>query len=488
VARPQAVPGLDVQQEFSAALHSLGPGLAYSRLLRFRSPPEVQLPSLEVECDLCESWEQPAPDTYIFHLRRGVRWQNIEPVNGRELTAQDVAFSLQRQRTSGYPNAGLLRAVKDIQVLGRYDLKITLTAPDADFLINLADARSKIVAPEVVSKFGGLAQAPVIGTGPWMVESTDPRKTVLKPNPDYFIKGLPYLDKLVFETIQDPQTRLTAFKVRRVGVANIPIGELAALKQAHPDLQVFSYPDAGTGVELSMNTKAPPFDDPRVRKAVFLALDPWTAIDNVWQGQGFVSLGAPVARADWLLSREELEPYFNQPSKAQQLVRQVSGGQPIAFTLTVGNFGELYVQYAQNLANQLRAVGFDPKIKVVDLADFQERVWFGGDYAMFLGVHPPMTTPNTYLLSVLHSNGSANTHGYSMEELDELIERQSVEMDPDRRAEMFQEITRKVLDAAVRFMPVTFVRPWAYWPDIGGFQPNLANGEYAFWAKVWRQK
>ena len=85
---------------------ALGPGIAYSRLLRLRSGPEslYPQPNLLLECDLCQSWELVSdnPLKYRFTLREGVRWHDVHPVGGRELTAHDVVFSYDRQKTEPF--------------------------------------------------------------------------------------------------------------------------------------------------------------------------------------------------------------------------------------------------------------------------------------------------------------------------------------------------------------------------------------------------
>ena len=90
VVAPADPAHLDVHQDVSEVLASLGPGLAYSRLLRLKSGPETEQPSLQIECELCSSWEMLNPVTYAFYLREDVRWQDIEPVNGRPMVAQDL--------------------------------------------------------------------------------------------------------------------------------------------------------------------------------------------------------------------------------------------------------------------------------------------------------------------------------------------------------------------------------------------------------------
>ena len=116
---------LDVHQDVSAALAARGPGVAYSRMLRLSTGAEVDQPSLLLECDLCESWELVNPLTYEFRLRDNVRWQDLPPVNGRKLSAQDVVFSYERQRTAGWPNSPLLLAMDTVEATDELTVRVT---------------------------------------------------------------------------------------------------------------------------------------------------------------------------------------------------------------------------------------------------------------------------------------------------------------------------------------------------------------------------
>ena len=156
VAGFAGIPHRDVHQTVQEMVTSMGPGLAYSRLLRLRVGPEYDQPSLRLECDLCESWEMTTDLAFEFRLRPDVRWHSIAPVNGRLLVAEDLAFSYERMQTTGWPNAGLLSAVSRIKALDDETLRIEMASPDADVLMALADGHSKIVAHEVVEEFGNL--------------------------------------------------------------------------------------------------------------------------------------------------------------------------------------------------------------------------------------------------------------------------------------------------------------------------------------------
>ena len=95
-----------------------------------------------------------------------------------------------------------------------------------------------------------------------------------------------------------------------------------------------------------------------------------------------------------------------------------------------------------------------------------------------------MTTPNMYLRSVLHSKGAWNTHGYSDPTLDSLIDDQAVALDPAHRQDLVLEIQRHIMDKAVRFIPVTRVSTWIWWPKVNDFHPNLTSSEYFHLARL----
>jgi peptide/nickel transport system substrate-binding protein len=482
---PITLPHWDVHLSPSPVLASWGPGIVYSRLLRFQSGPEVATPNTATECDLCESWQQVDSTTYLFHLRENVFWQDIPPVSGRELVAQDIVFSLQRQANPSYPNAPLLRSIQSVEAEGRYTLRITLKAPDADFLMGLASGFTKIVAPEAVSLNGDLKDGPVIGSGPWLWDGTrDDLGYFFKANPDYYESGLPKLDRLNILVIVDEQTRIAAFRTRKVDLIESPPEEFNTIRENHPDANFLLYREAGTGLELALKSDTPPLDNLQVRKAVFSAIDPWQAIDAVWDGLGFVSQGMPVANPDWLLPEDELRRYFANPSRAKEFLAAASQNTSPSFTLTVADYGDSYLEYGRHLAKQLEAVGFQVSLNIINPTDYPQEVWYDGDYQAFIGPIAPITTPNMYLFSVLHSQGAWNTHAYGDPTLDSLIEEQAVTLDPALRHDLVLEIQRHVMDKAVRFMPMTRVSTWVWWPRVKGFHPNLTSSEYFHLARL----
>src|SRR5205807_8173842 len=127
-------PHFDPFQTSSYKTH-IALSFTHSRLLKHKAGPQVAPGTFPVEGDLAESWTQPNDTTYVFKLRRGVRWHNKPPVNGRELTADDVVFSVNHFLTvKGNANAYMLRSVDKVEATDKYTVKFTLREPFAWFL------------------------------------------------------------------------------------------------------------------------------------------------------------------------------------------------------------------------------------------------------------------------------------------------------------------------------------------------------------------
>src|SRR5688500_8286864 len=185
-----------------------------SRLVKVKAGPAVVPGTQPIEGDLAESWTQPNDTTYVFKLKKGVRWHPKPPVNGRELTADDIKYTYDRFLTiKGNPNRPELETVEKIEVLDKHTVKFTLSEPNAWFLDMLASTSTWVVAKECVEKFGDLKKVEsAVGTGPWMLERWEPNvRLMYTRNPNYFVSGLPYADNVEVLIDKDPASRLASW-------------------------------------------------------------------------------------------------------------------------------------------------------------------------------------------------------------------------------------------------------------------------------------
>lgn len=492
VAAAAPVVHRDVHQEIQETLASLGPGIAYSRLLRLRSGEGIPQPHLLLECDLCESWTLTADGAYRFKLRSGVRWPHAAPLDGRPLAADDVVYSYERLRTPGWPNAPLFASVGEIRALSPDALEVELALRDADVLLSLADGHSKVVAPEVVAQYGGLQDAPVLGTGPWLWQPGSGGQTTYARNPDYFEPGLPLLDELHIVTLAG-ESAAAAYLAGQVDAAIVSPAELALLRRSGgASFATAVSQTGGAGALLALNAQAPGLEQAAVRQAVFRALDPWDYLDTVWGGLGMVGVGVPPPQAQWRPERDELRRrYFADPAAARALLQGAGVTLPLDLQVSTpaSADGTPRPELERRLLDDLSSVGFNPTLRRLTPAQFQALVLGPErDYQLAIGPAPPAATPNGFLFGMLHSGGRWNIAGHSDGELDALIEQQAAEFDPAARGRLLLEIQRRTLEQAYLFSPATAATQWVYRPGLRGFTPHNALSEYHYWARVWWER
>ena len=470
---------LDVHQDISPTLAARGPGVAYSRMLRFRTGKDIEQPSLLLECDLCESWRLEDGLVYEFRLRDEVYWQHSPPVNGRKLSAQDVVFSYNRQRTSGWANSPLLQGVEGVEAPDELTLRVKLRFWNTDFLLALADGRSKVVAPEVVIASGSLEPGPVVGTGPWVWQRTvEGDGSEFEANPDYFEEGLPFADQLTFKVIKDHEARLAAFVTGQLDIYDVEASEWELLEsRGFPSKTVVSK-EGGLAWTLAMNAGRPPFDDREVRRAVFSSLDPRDYLEGPLVDEDILGAGMPVVAESWLLEREAVQGFFGGDSNIDVLGKAVE--------LVVADFGDEQVALGRKVQSALVEAGFVSSLEVLNPVEYSERVWRSKNYQMFLGPPPPSSGLNGYLFSALHSGGKWNVLGHSDGELDRLIEsQQELGFDSAERGEVVRNIQRRLLGEAYLVTVGGGSTLWVMQDAVNGFYPNTAAAEYFFWAKTW---
>jgi len=475
LALPAPPQSLDPHRFYSPG--EVVPALAYSRLLRVRSGPGVPLPSLEVECDLCASWAWEGPETLVLRLREGARFHD-----GTAVTAEDAVASLRRMGSPPHATAVLLQGLATAEAVDERTLRLRLKGADADFPLLLAHGRMAVL-PASLAQRGDLSEGPVVGSGPWRWAGQGGDALRLERHRDYDEPGLPRLDALEFRIVPEEETRESLFRTGRLDALRLTREQAGRLRQ-WGDVRTVRAPVPGQGLEVALRVDRPPFDRPEVRRAFWLALDPWSAGEAVWPGLFTVSLGVPVRDPSWLLGEAFWRERLARPEEARERVRAL---RPEPFVLLVADYGPIYREYGKALARQLEEAGFSLRWEAVTPPDYRRRVWEEGDFTAYLGPLPPLLTPNAYLLGLVHSGGAWNRTGLADPDLDRWVTAQALELDPARRAEWVRRAMERLADLGVRVMVAGQVEVWAVGPGVRDFRPNPAHEEYFHWAYVWRE-
>lgn len=369
----------------------------YNKLLRHKVGPEVKPGTFIIEPDLAERWEIPDDTTYIFHLRRGVKWHHKPPVNGRELVAEDVKFSFDRFLTvPGNPERQLLESVDRVEVVDRYTVKFLLKEPFVWLLDVLANAMCTwIIAPEVGAQYGDFKKVETaIGTGPFLLESYEPNvKTVFKRNPDYFRQGLPYVDGVEWLVVQDESTGLAMYRAGQLDAGPGPNWavrqqDLESLKKSHPHLRYQDMLAINTQA-IWMRTDKPPFSDVRVRRAISQAIDRQAIIDAVYvRGEPSPAIGRGLV--EWSLPVDQLGEgaryYQFDPKEARRLLADAGYARGFKTQLTVSSgYGRDLIDATQLVQRYLKDVGIDAELKIQEYGAYQATTGQGKFEGMAIG-------------------------------------------------------------------------------------------------------
>src|SRR5215467_4159994 len=289
-------PHFDLHQTISYKTNILHT-FTHSRLLKYKAGPGVPPGSFILEGDLAESWTQPTETTYVFKLRKGVRWHAKPPVNGRELTADDVKYTFDRfVNEKGNAYRSMLAALDKVEFVDMVANPMALA----------------IIPKEAVEKFGDLKKPEaMIGTGPWMLDSYRPNVGLtFVRNPAYFLAGLPYIDKVEVTVDEDNASRMAAFIAGKYDLGWEAPGTINrvdwvqikdTLKQRRPKIQSLEFASNQMS-HIYMRTDKPPFNDVRVRRAISLAFDRQGLLDAVAEGVGVLNPAVPLALKDWAMT------------------------------------------------------------------------------------------------------------------------------------------------------------------------------------------
>jgi peptide/nickel transport system substrate-binding protein len=379
---------------------------------------------------LVESWERPDLETVIFHIRKGVHWQDKAPVNGRELTAHDVVEHYDRVlgTGSGYtepaaaligpftPNWGKFTTQDD------YTVKFNFTKPTGSIglatLMN-AIAVNAIEAPEWVKQGDLQNWRNAVGTGPWILtDYVDGTSETFSRNPNYWghderypENQLPYADTFKVLIINDSSTRLAAFRSGRLDLlTSLSKEELNNVQKTNSDVQYINVP--GTADSLVPRIDKAPFGDIRVRKALQLSLnleDIAKKLNSDPIPCGIVSPamnGCNYAYKDW--PRTLKDEYSYNPTKAKELLAETAadgvfvpnedGGFNTTLVLSSMYSTEMYEVMKSYFAD----IGVNMDIQVMD--SVAARTYIGtGKHDQFAAGYLAMSQSFTSLLNRFYS-------------------------------------------------------------------------------------
>jgi len=417
--------------------------LVYNRLF-------IQDYDMDLHGELAESWEFVNSQTVKIQIRQGVTFHN-----GTALTADDVAFSLNRAGASPQV-AIILNMIDRAEVTGPYEVTLHLEFPFAPILAHLSHTAASIVSRAEVERLGneGHGDAPM-GTGPFMVTQMVTGDRVELARHDGYFGGafgeFPVLETITVRIIPDETMRALELQAGAVDlISNVGFNDFGRLA-GQPNVNAFLLPNLSTNF-LGFNCQKPPFDDVRVRQAIAYAIDNEALLANVHRGLT-TPVNGPLADAVWGSISGELPGFPYNPERAVQLLTEA--GHPNGFSTTVW-LNETVER--QNIAAivqaQLRMVGIEVEIQVLEWGAYLERTGLGEHDMFILGWVSVTGDPDYGLFPTYHSSSwgpPGNRARFADARADELIELGRTETDSDRRLAYYRE-AQQIIATAVPTM------------------------------------
>jgi peptide/nickel transport system substrate-binding protein len=350
-----------------------------------------------VEGDLAESYSASGNSaTWTFVLREGVRFHD-----GSALSAADVVATIEKilDPKTAAPYKAELGPIGTVRALDRRTVRIELSSPYADLPKALAGAMARIVSERGIADFGKL-DSTVYGTGPFTLKDFVPNeRVVMERNPRYFRSGRPYLDRLVLRVLPDTTSQIAALENREVDV----IGEVEsdAFKRVGGIKGVKAVQvTGGTFNNIVLYADRPPFDDPRVRKALRLAMNRPQMADAITGGVGTPADDQPISPA---------YEYFDKSiplrkadlAEARRLLKEAGHASGFEHRLVVSNSPASREKTAVVVQAMAEQIGIRFNIELMDNARYGSTIWNKG-VASYVGNYGTRPTEDA-ILSKLYS-------------------------------------------------------------------------------------
>ena len=450
--------------------------------------------------DLATGWSWNEEGTELtFPLRQGVKWHDGKPFTAQDVKCTwDMLTGKANEKLRINPRKSWYTNLEEVTRTGDYQVTFRLKRPQPSLIALLASGWSPVYPCHVSPR--DMRSHP-IGTGPFKFVEFKPNESIkLTRNLDYWKKDRPYLDGIDYTIIREISTRNLAFFAGKFDVTS-PYGvTIPTLKDFASQAPAANCEVTATNVNRTMivNSTAPPFDNRDLRRAMALSLDRKAFIDIITEGEGDIG-GAmlPPPEGVWGMPTEVLQtlPGYDPDlaknrAEARKIMEKLGYGPDnrLPVKLSTRNI-PAYRDPAVILLSQLREIYMDAELEPVDTVQWYPRL-LRKDYTVGLNVtETGVDDPDQQFYENYVCGADRNYTGYCSPEVDKLVDRQSMEPDPEKRKKLVWEIERRLAEDAAR--PVIFYprggtcrQPWVKGLTI------MVNSIYNGWRfeDVWLDK
>ncbi|MBI2910134.1 MAG: ABC transporter substrate-binding protein [Chloroflexi bacterium] len=483
-------PSLDIHREESFT-HTIGAG-TYNGLARYDAH---AWPDAKVVPDLATRWElSPDSRVYTFHLVKEAKFHDGSP-----LIAEDVKFSFDRIRD---PQAGLVKSprrqqlanVAKIDAADDYTVKVTLKNPQASFIPTIAAHFFFAVMPKrvVLEKKNDMTKT-IVGSGAFRFKDyvTGVSWELVK-NPNYFVKGRPYLDSVKGYIIKDSFTRFAALRTRSIlwwsPSPYMSVSQSKILEETLADKVALQWAFHPAWYGAIFNVARPPWNDVRVRQAVSMSFDRKRMLATGLDGAGVVGIAAQPP-GKWALPEEELmkAPGYARPDIEGAKKLLAEAGFPNGFkTEALARSAAAQQALALVFKDAVAAIGITVDLNVAEPTVYNEQR-FRKAFAVTPGSYGPAGgDPDAHLGDNYVTGSPSNWSGYSNPQYDELYVKQSQTVDEAERRKTVWEMQRILLKDVPIALAYWSRVAYAWWKEVRGYTPPSLGHYYAYmYEEMW---
>jgi peptide/nickel transport system substrate-binding protein len=446
----------------------------------------------EIEPALAERWTvSPDGKVWTFYLRKGVKFHDGTPFN-----ADAVVYNFERWMDPhhpehkggefayyGYMFGGFKgdpgHVIKSVSKVDDYTVRIELYKPQGPFLSNLAMPCFGIASPTAVKKDPvGFAQHPV-GTGPFIFKSWKKNDSIeVVKNPNYWRKGYPKLDRIIFRSIPDNSARFAALQAGEIDIMDGLNPDDVKLVKANPKLQLFEMQGMNVAY-LAMNMDKKPFDNPKVRQAINYAVNKAGIIKSFYAGMAIPAVN-PLPPVVWGYNPDVKDYEFNL-QKAKQLLKEA--GYPNGFEV------ELYAmqdprpympngkKVAEFIQADLAKIGIKAKIVSYDWQTYKDALGKGEHQMALFGWVGDNGDPDNFLYVLLDKDNTrtpdaGNIAFYRSDEVHKLLVEAQHLTDQKKREELYKQ-AQVIIKRDAPWVPLVHaIVPIAAKKEVKGFYPH----------------
>ncbi len=475
--------------------------LAYDSLLGFENGPNIAYTEMVLRPELAERWEvSPDARSFTFHLRRGARFANLPPVNGREVTANDVKWSIEYfSRSGAFKDAKLANSrlgfmyegIDAVTASDAYTVQVSFKEPFVPYISYAASDWNPVVPKEIYDQDGSLRDR-AAGSGPFQLDPAASQKGtrwVWKKNPAYWAEGKPYLDEIRWLPLPEIATAIPAFSTKQLDVIqNLPASDFKNAMSANPSAQSYKFLQPQPAQMRLSQASGKVTTDLRVRRAISMSLDR-DEINKVFGGsEGAWTL--PAAMLGLFTDAEVHQLTKQDLNEAKKLLAEAGYPDGVALEFPTDNSRtQDEISLFQLLQAQLKRAGMNVDLKVMEATQHTAKRR-AGDFNLDVtaNIGSLEADNDSIIFGEYHSKlaGTSNNSKINDPDLDRLIESQRREPNPEKRREIMRTAVKRVHDQHW-MLGLIYPPKWdVYQSYVKNYYPHFSDrGQHMF---AWVQK